>query len=146
MVGHDAMSFIEFIIALRRILADHPSREDILDGHKFLNLYSTREHPLLAKIRPRQPERWLHVKLQVEEKGKVSWTALVMRGDNLYVLGFFNQSGVLYKLLDDKEKSKGHEANGTMNLKNYIGESVTQGYWKWKPKDMKQNVLKSQKN
>ena len=106
MVGHDAMSFIEFIIALRRILADHPSREDILDGHKFLNLYSTREHPLLAKNHPRQPERWLHVKLQVEEKGKVSWTTLVMRGDNLYVLGFFNQSGVLYKLLDDKEKSK----------------------------------------
>jgi len=138
MVGHDAMSFIEFIIALRRILADHPSREDILDGHKFLNLYSTREHPLLAKIGPRQQVRWLHVKLQVEEKGKVSWTTLVMRGDNLYVLGFFNQNGVLYKLLDNENsksdipedhhhKSEEHFSK-KKNLKNYFGESVTEGY------------------
>jgi len=44
----DALSFTEFIMALRRILAD---REDILDGHNYLNLSTTRDHPLLARMR-----------------------------------------------------------------------------------------------
>jgi len=32
----DEMSFTEFIMALRGILAGHPDREDILDGHDYL--------------------------------------------------------------------------------------------------------------
>ncbi|CAO2149206.1 unnamed protein product, partial [Urochloa humidicola] len=36
----DVMSFTEFIMALRRILADHPNHEDILDGHDLLNVSS----------------------------------------------------------------------------------------------------------
>ena len=60
----DEMSFTEFIMALRRILADrhHPSCEDIMDKHEFMNLSSTRVHPLLAKMRARQPSSWFHVK------------------------------------------------------------------------------------
>ncbi|KAG2555924.1 hypothetical protein PVAP13_8NG216600 [Panicum virgatum] len=85
-IGDDVMSFTEFVMAQRRILADHPGQEDILDGHHFLNRHSTREHPLLPKY-DIQPERWLHVKLKaVDPKNKTSsWTTtLVMRSANLY--------------------------------------------------------------
>jgi hypothetical protein len=94
----DEMSFTEFIMALRRIVADHPYREEILDGHDLLNLSSSREHPVLAKQRPVQPSRWLHIKLQVVEGKERSWTTLIMRDDNLYVHGFMNQQGVCYEL------------------------------------------------
>jgi hypothetical protein len=101
----DELSFTEFIMVLRRILADHPDREDILDKHpKLLNLSSTGDHPVLAKQRARQPKRWLHIKLQVEDKEVACWTTLIMRDDNLYVCGFMNQQEV-YGLVDN-EKSE----------------------------------------
>jgi hypothetical protein len=98
----DEMSFTEFIMALRRIVADHPYREELLDGHDLLNLSSSREHPVLARHRSKEPVRWLRIKLQVEEEeGKEpSWTILIMRDDNLYVLGFINKRGDCYELRD----------------------------------------------
>ena len=99
----DEMSFTEFIMALRGILAGHQDREDILDGHDYLNLSFTREHPVLPKVQDaEQPGRWLHIKLQVVEGEETFWTTLLMRDDNLYVLGFMNQQGVVYELVDNK--------------------------------------------
>ena len=99
----DEMSFTEFIMALRGILAGHPDREDILDGHDYLNLSFTREHPVLPKVQDaEQPGRWLHIKLQVVEGEETFWTTLLMRDDNLYVFGFMNQQGVVYELVDNK--------------------------------------------
>jgi len=49
-----------------------------------------------------QPGRWLHIKLQVVEGEETFWTTLLMRDDNLYVLGFMNQQGVVYELVDNK--------------------------------------------
>ena len=48
-IGDDAMSYTGFIMALRRILADHPNRkgEDIVDGHEDPNLSFTRQVMLL---------------------------------------------------------------------------------------------------
>ncbi|XP_066379277.1 uncharacterized protein [Miscanthus floridulus] len=108
-IGDDVMSFTEFIMALRRILSDHPDREDIMEGHHLLNLSSTREHPLLRKTRPEQPGRWVRVKLQVVngQGEETSSTTLVMKDDDLYVHGFFNRNNeVLYKLRDNHEDSK----------------------------------------
>ncbi|KAG0528856.1 hypothetical protein BDA96_05G048600 [Sorghum bicolor] len=97
----DEMSFTEFIMALRRIVADHPYREELLGGHDLLNLSSSREHPVLARRRPIQPARWLLIKLQVEEKcSKTSSTTLIMRDDDLYIHGFINQQGHWYELRD----------------------------------------------
>jgi hypothetical protein len=119
----DELSFTEFIMALRRILADHPNREDILDEHPdFLNLSSTRQHPVLAKQCARQPKRWLHIKLQVEGKEAACWTTLIMRDDNLYVCGFMNQQGV-YGLIDNDEKSK------QMLPKKYCDKDVRRLKW-----------------
>ena len=56
---------------LRRILAEHPDREDIL------------EHPLLAKQHAEQPKRSLHVKLHVVEGEEALSTTLLMRDDDL---------------------------------------------------------------
>ena len=99
----DEMSFTEFIMALRGILAGHPDREDILDGHDYLNLSFTREHPVLPKVQDaEQPGRWLHIKLQVVEGEETFWTTLLMRDDNLYVLGFKNQQGDVYGLVDNR--------------------------------------------
>jgi hypothetical protein len=105
-IGDDVMSYTEFIMTLRRILADHPDREDILDGHDLLNLCSTQEHPLLAKMRSvQQGARWLHVRLQVAEDEQMLSATLVMRCEDLYVPGFFNQYGVLFKLREDEDSS-----------------------------------------
>ncbi|CAL4995351.1 unnamed protein product [Urochloa decumbens] len=89
----DAMSFTEFIMTLRSILAHHGGNHDILDHHDFLNLSSTRQHPLLAKTHAEEPARWLHVKLVEGKEITSSWATLLMRGDDLYVHGFKNQYG-----------------------------------------------------
>ncbi|XP_039824564.1 uncharacterized protein LOC120686425 isoform X3 [Panicum virgatum] len=99
----DELSFMSFMMELRRILANHPDHEDILDRHYDSNLSSTREHPLLPKQRAEQPARWLHIKLQVKEETS---TTLLMRDDNLYICGFMNQQGVCYELLDDWDSEK----------------------------------------
>jgi hypothetical protein len=101
----DELSFVSFIMDLRRKLADHQDHEDILDGYGLLNLSSSREHPVLAKQRPVQPARWFHIKLQVVEGKKTSWTTLLMRDDNLYVHGFINQQGVCYQLRDGQQNA-----------------------------------------
>ena len=98
----DELSFMSFMMELRRILANHPDHEDILDRHYDSNLSSTREHPLLPKQRA-EPARWLHIKLQVKEETS---TTLLMRDDNLYICGFMNQQGVCYELLDDWDSEK----------------------------------------
>ncbi|XP_034606203.1 uncharacterized protein [Setaria viridis] len=96
----DAMSFTEFIMVLRRILADHKDREDILD--KFsINLSTSRQHPVLTKQHAEEPP-WLHVKLQVARRA----ITLIMRVDSLYVCGFMDQNGKLYRLIDSKTASE----------------------------------------
>ncbi|TVU23955.1 hypothetical protein EJB05_26346, partial [Eragrostis curvula] len=99
----DELSFTEFITILRRILADHPDRQDFLDGYCGPMLANL-EHPMLAKQRSGQPARWLHVRLQVaNDDGEItSWITLIMRDDNLCVLGFANQDGDVYGLVDGK--------------------------------------------
>jgi hypothetical protein len=114
----DAMSFTEFIMALRSVLADHQDCEDVLDRNKLLNLSSTREHPLLPKQRnAEEPRRWLHVKLQVEGDNNTLRTTLLMRDDNLYVLGFINHQGVCFELQDDTNKSEGILGNVYSNVR-----------------------------
>jgi hypothetical protein len=87
---------------LRWILAYHPEyHNDILEGH-WLNPYSTRRHPLLAKPRAdQQPARWIHIRLQVvedEQSRETSSTTLVLRDDNVDVMGFRNKKGDWYEL------------------------------------------------
>jgi hypothetical protein len=89
-------------MTLRRILADHQHHEDILDGHRLLNLSSTREHPVLARQRAEEPNRWIELKLQVVEGNETSSTTLFIRDDNVYVHGFMNQGGVLYEPLHNR--------------------------------------------
>ncbi|CAO2147757.1 unnamed protein product [Urochloa humidicola] len=101
-IGDDAMSFTEFIMALRRILANYRQQhEDILDGHEFLNISSTREHPLLVKKTSGERSMWIHVKLKVAE---AACTTLLMQPDSLYVHGFMNQDDTCcYGLCNEKE-------------------------------------------
>jgi len=101
----DELSFTEFIMDLRGILADHPDREDIFDRHHRSNLSSTREHPVLAKQRAEQPERWIHVKLQAVKGEQTMSTTLIMRDDNLYVCGFMNQQGDSFELIENPDRS-----------------------------------------
>ena len=97
----DHRSFTEFIKNLRGILADHQDREDICDRHKDPNLSGSRKHPLLPKPRAEQPVRWIRIKLQVVEGEESSSSAtLLMRDDNVDVIGFINQSGVCYDFAD----------------------------------------------
>ena len=77
----DHRSFTEFIKNLRGILADHQDREDICDRHKDPNLSGSRKHPLLPK-------------------------PLLMRDDNVDVIGFINQSGVCYDFADPKRSAR----------------------------------------
>jgi virulence-associated protein VapD len=100
----DEVSFISFMIDLRRMITDRPVCKDILDEHKDRNLSSTHEHPLLPRQHARHPERWLHVKLQVAGK-EMLWTTLLMRDDNLYVHGFINKQGGVYGLVDKNKDS-----------------------------------------
>lgn len=92
----DELSFISFIMDLRRVLADRSGHEDILDRHCSSNLSSAREHQLLAKRHADQPPNYLDIKLQVA--GEATWTTLVVRDDNVDVLGFKNQNRVCYEL------------------------------------------------
>jgi hypothetical protein len=102
----DAMSFTEFIMALRGILADHPDREDVFDRHSSSILSSTKVHPVLAKQCAEQPARWIHVKVQaVKGKEMLSSTTLIMRDDNLYICGFVNQQGDSFELIDNPDRS-----------------------------------------
>ncbi|CAL4989485.1 unnamed protein product [Urochloa decumbens] len=99
-IDGDELSFISFMMELRRILANHSDHEDIFDHHPDSNLSSSREHPLLAKQSATQPSRWLEVELKVVEGKETLSTTLLMRDDNLYVLGFMNQKGEVYGLHD----------------------------------------------
>jgi hypothetical protein len=103
----DELSFTEFIVALRHILADHQDHEDVLDEHpKFSSLSSTGErHPVPAKQRAEQPERWIHVKLQADTGEETLSTTLIMRDDNLYVCGFMNQQGDSFELIENLDRS-----------------------------------------
>jgi hypothetical protein len=100
----DELSHTGFIMALRRVVADHPDHEDILDRHGNSIHSSTREHPVLAKQRAEQPARWIHVKLQAVKEEETFWTTLLMRDDNLYVCGFINQQGVVYELIENPDR------------------------------------------
>ncbi|CAD6255288.1 unnamed protein product [Miscanthus lutarioriparius] len=101
----DELSFTEFIMDLRGILADHPDREDIFDRHHRSIFSSTREHPVLAKQRAEQPTRWIHVKLQAVKGEQTMSTTLIMRDDNLYVCGFMNQQGDSFELIENPDRS-----------------------------------------
>jgi hypothetical protein len=103
----DELSYTEFIVALRRILADHPDHEDILDRHDSSIHSSTREHPVLAKQRAEQPARWIHIKLQavMGSDWETSSTTLLMRDDNLYICGFINQQGDSFELIENPDRS-----------------------------------------
>jgi len=101
----DELSFTEFIMDLRGILADHPDHEDIFDRHHRSIFSSTREHPVLAKQRAEQPARWIHVKLQAVKGEQTMSTTLIMRDDNLYVCGFMNQQGDSFELIENPDRS-----------------------------------------
>ena len=102
----DHRSFTEFIKDLRVILADHQDREDICDRHVDPNISSSRKHPLLPP-RAEQPVRWIRIKLQVVEGEESSSSAtLLMRDDNVDVIGFINQSGVCYDFADPKRSAR----------------------------------------
>jgi len=101
----DELSFNEFIMALRGILADHPDHEDVLDRRDNSIRFSTREHPVLAKQRAEQPARWIHVKLQAVKGEQTLSTTLIMRDDNLYVCGFMNQQGESFELIKNPDGS-----------------------------------------
>jgi len=103
----DHRSFTEFIKDLRGILADHQDREDICDRHMDPNLSGSRKHPLLPKPRVEQPVRWIRIKLQVVEGEESSSSAtLLMRDDNVDVIGFINQSGVCYDFADQNRSCR----------------------------------------
>jgi hypothetical protein len=90
----DEPSFTDFIKALRCILSQHENSEDICNG-----IQTEQKHPLLAKPRSdQQPARWIHIKLQAVVNKKTSLTTLVMRDDNVDVMGFNNQNGDRYEL------------------------------------------------
>jgi len=102
-------SFTEFIKDLRVILADHQDREDICDRHVGPNISSSRKHPLLPKPRAEQPVRWIRIKLQlqvVEGEESSSSATLLMRDDNVDVIGFINQSGVCYDFADQNRSCR----------------------------------------
>jgi len=101
---HDAqLSFTEFIMSLRRTLANHRGQhEDVLDAHPhFENLAATQEHPLLARPHAFGPRRWIHVKLQVVDNNNIPyWTTLLIADYDVYLHGFKNQSEATYGITD----------------------------------------------
>jgi len=103
MVGNDAGGFSTFIIELRRLVTDHPRCRDLVADHPDLS--STSNNKVLRKVnmqevnltypdtRRIQPESLFHIKLEAEAEEGVEETSsiiLVMRCDNLDVIGFIN--------------------------------------------------------
>ncbi|KAL6640837.1 hypothetical protein ACP70R_021960 [Stipagrostis hirtigluma subsp. patula] len=93
----DKNEFTTFINNLRSMLTNQPHPEDVLESYRGKEVSSTRNHPVLARPRVKQPTRWIHIELQVPGE-ETSRTTLAVRDDNLYVMGFMNQSGVWYDL------------------------------------------------
>jgi len=82
--------FTEFINNLRGTLASHHEPEDIFRDLPIEN----KKHPLLAKLRAeQQPARWIQIELKAVNGNKTSTITLVMRDDNVDVMGFKNQMG-----------------------------------------------------
>ena len=91
----DNESYTEFIRRLRRTVANHQSRADILSHHEDQNLRSsTGPHALLAKKSSGPTERSIHIRLQVA--GETTSITLAIRDDNLMLHGFKNQDGKWY--------------------------------------------------
>lgn len=95
--------FTASIEQLRRVLADHPDREDALVSEapddKGKALLDTAKHPaVLARPCARQPRRLIHIKLVAVAGEDTSSTTLAVRDDKCYGVGFKNQSGVWYDL------------------------------------------------
>lgn len=86
-IGDD--NFTEFINNLRGTLASHHEPEDMCPDPPIEN----KKHPLLAKLRAeQQPARWIQIELKADGN-KTSTITLVMRDDNVDVMGFKNQMG-----------------------------------------------------
>jgi len=92
----DKKKFTECIDALRQVIGKYC--QDVLEGYsgELLSHHPKGSHPVLT----RQPQRCIHVKLQVVMgDGKSATTTLAIRGDGrCYGVGFLNQSGVWYDL------------------------------------------------
>ena len=91
MVGNDAEGFSTFIIELRRLVTDHPRCRDLVADHPDLS--STSNNKVLQYSHRIQPESLFHIKLEAEAEEGVEETPsiiLVMRCDNLDVIGFIN--------------------------------------------------------
>ena len=91
MVGNDAEGFSTFIIELRRLVTDHPRCRDLVADHPDLS--STSNNIVLQYSHRIQRESLFHIKLEAEEEEGVEETSsiiLVMRCDNLDVIGFIN--------------------------------------------------------
>jgi len=97
MVGNDAEGFSTFIIELRRLVTDHPRCRDLVADHPDLS--STSNNKVLRNVLKDpdthriQPESLFHIKLEAEAEEGVEETSsiiLVMRCDNLDVIGFIN--------------------------------------------------------
>ena len=92
MVGNDAEGFSTFIIELRRLVTDHPRCRDLVADHPDLS--STSNNKVLQYSHRIPPEiLFHHIKLEAEAEEGVEETSsiiLVMRCDNLDVIGFIN--------------------------------------------------------
>jgi len=101
MVGNDAEGFSTFIIELRRLVTDHPRCRDLVADHPDLS--STSNNKVLRNVLKDpdthriQPESLFHhIKLEAEAEEGVEETSsiiLVMRCDNLDVIGFIKMQG-----------------------------------------------------
>jgi hypothetical protein len=108
-VGDDAKGFSTFIIELRRLVAEHPHCKDLLADHPQLS--STHNHPVLPRKRVgdkkksqahMKPEMLFHIKLEAVDHGvETSSITLVIRDDNLDVIGFISKNGHCYELRGD---------------------------------------------
>jgi len=100
MVGNDAEGFSTFIIELRRLVTEHPRCRDLVADHPDLS--STSNNKVLRNVLKDpdthriQPESLFHIKLEAEAEEGVEETSsiiLVMRCDNLDVIGFIKMQG-----------------------------------------------------
>ena len=92
-VGANPQNPLEEVeVVLRDWFADHRWREEIM-GSGYIGEYANLGPNQLLELQTNvfTPRRWL--RLRIESYGTQDWMGLVLRGDNCYAKGFFNQFG-----------------------------------------------------